>query len=337
MAGRRAWFRFEFELLRHDVREWIVMTGDRRLVSLFGLLSLGVIFVPVMESGYVPLEKETPILFLLFALIGANFTLIAIVTSLSQFVLSRRLESPGEVREKTRETISYRRDVGETIDQEIMPVRPDAFFLTLYQHIDGELARLDGASEYGRTKRARTELAELVRGLDGHVDYVIKLLQRPSSGLKHALFTSLTADYEEYVHRTWYLQTEHSTEFTESVAVPLERLVETLEHIEVASRMFRTIFIESEVSELSRLLLYIGLPVQLSAVVVMLLYTASGAQPPVPLSTLHVLVPAVVMAGFTPFIVLSAYVIRLTVVARRTADTFPFSSQLTTPLEWKES
>lgn len=123
-------------------------------------------------------------------------------------------------------------------------------------------------------------------------------------------------------------------QFTASVAEPLERLTETLEHIEVASRMFRTIFIESEVAELSRFLLYIGLPIQIAVVMVMLLYTIPGTQPPLPDATLRVVMPLVITAGFTPFLVLASYVIRLTVVARRTADTFPFSSQLTTPLEW---
>lgn len=325
---------FEAELFRHDPREWFVLTGDRLLVSLLGVVTLLVLFLLAASSKYVPLQKETPILFFLFALISANFTLIAIVTSLSQFVLSRRLESPGEVRTKTRETLSYRRDVGKTIGQQIMPVRPDAFFLTLYEHVHTELARIEGASGQGRTKRARNELHDLTAGLQSHVDYVIDLLQRPASGLKHALFTSLSADYEEDVHRTWYLQTEHSDEFTAAVADPLERLTETLEHIEVASRMFRTIFIESEVAELSRFLLYIGLPVQIAAVMVMLLYTIPSAEPPLPDATLRILIPVITTAGFTPFIVLASYVVRLTIVARRTADAFPFSSQLTTPVGW---
>lgn len=336
MRRTRDWLAFEFELLRYDPREWVVMTGDRLLVSLAGVVVLLGIVLGAVASGHLPLLKETPILFLLFALVAANFTLIAIVTSLSQFVLSRRLESPGEIREKTAETLAYREDVGETIDQTVMPVRLDAFFRTLYAHIDTELDRLAGASKHGRTKRAREELDALVRGLQTHVDYVVDLLDRPSSGLKHALFTSLSAHYEEYVHRTWYLQTEHSDEFTASVADPLARLTETIEHIEVASRMVRTIFIESEVAELSRFLLYIGLPVQLSAALLMLAYSHAGTAPPFAPATLRVVVPLVVTAGFTPFIVLAAYVIRLTVVARRTADTFPFSSQLTAPIRWQD-
>lgn len=335
-ADRRSWLAFEAELFRHDPLEWVVLTGDRRLVSPLGLLPLVATFALAVASGLVPLREGTPVLFLLFALISANFTLIAIVTSLSQFVLGRRLESPGEIRGQMHEALAYREDVGETIGRSLMPVEPAAFYLLLYRNVRAELGELESVSGEGRTARAREELEGLVSELRTHTDYVIDLLGRPESELKHALFTSLTADYEDAVHRTWYLRTEHAEEFTEEAVDPLDRLTETLEHVEVASRMFRTVFIESEVAELSRYLLYVGLPVQLAAVVVMLLYTAPGPEPPLAPGVLYVLVPGVLTAGFAPFLVLTSYVVRLTVVARRTTDTFPFSSQLRSTVALRE-
>jgi len=336
VADRTAWLVFEFELFRHGPREWMLLTGDRRLVSLLWLVVPGVGFALLTRSGLVPLWKETPVLFLLFALIAANFTLIAIVASLGQFVLGRRLESPGEIRRDIDDTIAYREAVGETIGRDVLPIRRDSFLRLLYGHVLEELEHLEDASTEGRTKRARVELDDLASGLRIHAEYVIGLLDRPSSGTKHALFTSLSTGYENSVYRTWYLQAEHSGEFTDQAAVPLARLAETLEHIVVASRMFKTVFIESEVSELARVLLYVGLPVQLAAVGAMLLYTAPGTGPPVSSAALSVLVPAVLTAGFAPFLVLASYVVRLTVVARRTADHFPFSSQLDRPVPMRE-
>jgi len=335
-ADRGSWLAFEVELLRYDPVEWVVLTGDRRLVSLVGLVPLAAVFALLVGSGLAPLRKETPVLFLLFALIGANFTLIAIVTSLSQFVLGRRLESPGDVRSKMRETLAYREDVAATTGRSLLPVKPDAFFLVLYQGVMADLRELEGVSSRGRTRRAREQLDSLVADLRTHTDYVVDLLGRPESGLKHALFTSLNANYENAVHRTWYLQTEHADEFTERTAEPLDRLTETLEHIEVARRTFRTVFIESEVSELSRYLLYVGLPVQVSAVVLTLAYTAPGGGPPLSPRVLSAVVPAVLIVGFAPFLVLASYVVRLTVVSRRTADTFPFSSQLRNTVALRE-
>lgn len=327
-TDRTSWLAFEFALLLYDPWEWIILTGDRLLVSILQLVLLAGAFAAVMFSGLVPLQEETPILFLLFALIAANFTLISIVTSLSQLVLGQQLESPDEIRTEMSELISYREDIGETISQSVMPVKPNTFFLFLFLSVRDDLESLEHLSSRARTKRANDELNDLVIGFQMHTDYVVDLLEHPASGLKHALFTSLNTNYEHHAHRAWHLQIEHSDEFTDQVTELLDHMVDTLEHIVVATRMFQTTFIESEVSELSRFLLYIGLPVQLSTVVVMLLYTAPASSPLVSARALNVLVPAVLTAGFTPFLLLSSYIVRLTIVTQRMADKFPFSSQV---------
>jgi hypothetical protein len=325
--GDESWLAFEAELLRHDPAEWVVMTGNRLLVAALGFGLLVALLAGVVASGLAPLERETPVLFVLFALVAANFTLIAIVTSLSTFVLGRRLETPGDVRRKMADTIDYREEVGSNIGERVMPVQPDAFFLALYRQVRVELDVLDELGLEGRTYESRDLLSDLVTDLGDHADYVVDVLRRPSSGLKHALFVSLSADYEDAVGRAWHLQWERADEFTDEAAEPLARLADVLQHLEVASRVFKTVFIESEVSELSRYLLYVGFPAQLAAVTLMLAYTDPGMGPPFSLSVLRVLGPFVVAAGFAPFLLLGSYVVRLTVVAHRTADTFPFSSR----------
>lgn len=329
MSGWRSWLSFEVELLRYDPKEWLVLSGDRLLVSLLLVALLAAIVGLAVAGGYIPLVRETPVLFLLFALIAANFTLIAIVTSLGQFILSQRLESPGEIRTKIDETIAYREDVAETIDQPILPVKPDTFFQLLFESARDDLEDLRMAIPAEQTTATRTEVEELIDEVHAHAAQVADLLGHPASEMKHALFVSINTSYENHVRRAWYLQREYADEFADRLTDPLARLIDTLEHIVVASRIFEAAFIESEVAELARYLLYVGLPVQAVAMLVMLLYTAPLEAFPLSSRTTAILVPAVMVAGFTPFIILAAYIVRLTVVARRTSDTFPFSSQLT--------
>lgn len=323
-----SWLVFEFSLLLDSPWEWIIVTGNRLLISLFQLVLLAGTLLVVMLLGFIPLQAETPILFLLFALITANFTLISIITSLSQFLLGREVESPNEIRAEMAETISYREDISKTISQSVMPVKPAIFFLFLFANVRDDLESLEQLSSQARTKRAQDELEDLIAGFQTHTDQVVEHLEHPASELKHALFTSVNADYENYAHQAWYLQMEHSDEFTDPVTEQLDQLTDKLEYIVVATRMFQTTFIESEVAELSRFLLYIGLPVQLSSVIVMLLYTAPASVPLVSSATLTVLIPAVLIAGFAPFLLLSSYIVRLTIIAQRMADRFPFNSQL---------
>jgi hypothetical protein len=261
-------------------------------------------------------------------LIAANFTLIAIVTSLSQFVLGRRLESPGEIRDALEDTVTYRQAIADDVGEGVLPVAPDAFFAFLFARVGDTVDRLARAANEGPERWTTEEIDDLTAGLRANVDAVAALLDRPESGMRHALFAALNTEYEVYVHRAWYLQAEYGDDLADRVAEPLDRLTDVVEHTVVATRMFKTTFIESEVAELSRFLLYVGLPAQIAAVVVILLYTEPGTAPPLARPLLAVVVPGVVTAGFAPFLVLAAYVIRLTVVARRTANQFPFSSRL---------
>lgn len=204
--------------------------------------------------------------------------------------------------------------------------------MLLFERAQRELDEIAGLTDETWTRRTREELRELVAGLQAHTGEVLGLLEQPASEMKHALFVALNTNYENHVHRTWYLQREYADGYTDRVTGQLERLAEILEHIVVANRLFEATFIEEEIAELSRYLLYVGLPVQVLAVGVTLVYTAPGAVPLLPETAMAVLVPATIVAGFTPFLILSAYIVRLTVVARRTADTFPFSSQLKQPM-----
>lgn len=74
LAAIRARLAFEVALFRYDAVEWFVLTGDRRLVSLLHVVVLAGTIGGLMATGLVPLVAETPVLFLLFALIAANFT-----------------------------------------------------------------------------------------------------------------------------------------------------------------------------------------------------------------------------------------------------------------------
>ena len=328
MSGFLPFLRFEWSLLIREPLEWLLLTGDRRIVSFLQAICLLVLLSIPVAIGIVPLVHETAVLFLLFALIAANFTLIAIVTSLSQLVIGRRIETPGQIREKINESVAFREAVGETTDTHIMPVRPDSFYELLFTSASSELDTIRSRTSEGRTKRMRNELTSLVDGLEPYLIHIEAVLNHPSSKLKHALFASLNTGYETHVHRAWYLEMEHADELTDQVGDPLRRLTETLIHIVVASRLFTSTFIESELAELSRYLLYVGIPVQISAIVTMLLYSAPDAQPLISQELLVIVIPVVLTAAFTPFLILASYIVRLTIVARRTTDTFPFSTKL---------
>jgi hypothetical protein len=323
----------EWYVLKRRPREWFLLSGSRLAVTAVGLLVVSATVWTAVVTGLIPLEAETPVLFLLFALISGNFTLITIVISISQFVLARHLESPGEIREKMDEMVQYRREVGATTGRRVVPVAPAEFvrllFRTIARRVEALSAELTSASATEKTAvddEVGAELNALVRGLGEHVEYVIALLNHPSTGLNYALFATLNASYEQDIYDAWRLRTEHPRSLPDPVVDALDDLVEGLEQIDVARRVFKTVFIQSELAALSRILLYIGIPVQVATVVLLLLFTGPDGWVFSP-AALRFVIPTIVTVGFAPILLLAAYILRLATVARRTASMYPFTNQ----------
>lgn len=315
LAGRRRRF-----------ADWFLLTGSRLWVSAGLLVIIAAVFWGVVLSGLAPLVERTPILFLLFALISGNVTLITIVVSISQFVLSRHLESPGEIRQQLRELVDYRQEVGETTGESVIPVTPRGFLELLFRSI---VRDADDLREYDwREEDAalRADVEPLMADIEGHARYVIRLLSGGDAGVRYALLATLDTNYSRFFYAIYRARAEHEAELPDDVATSLARLERHVEQADVARRYFKTVFIQSELASLSRMLLYIGLPVLVLTVVVTLLFSAPSG-PAITQDVLAVSIPAIVTAGFAPIVLLAAYIIRLSTVVKRTAAMYPFTTR----------
>jgi hypothetical protein len=312
-------------VLRYRPLEWFLLSGNRLVVSMALLAVVAAILWGVVLTGLAPLTERTPILFLLFALIGGNFTLIAIVVSISQFVLSRHLESPGEIREQMQEIVGYRQEVGELTEERVLPVTPSGFFLLLFRSIQRDVRTLESREWVSDDDALRDEIEELMTDLADHAEYVIELLEGRDDGIRYALFATLNRNYSGYFYHAYRLRAEYDQTLSEAVADTLTGLERHIEQIDVARRYLKTVLIQSELSSLTRLLLYIGPPVQIVSVVLMLLFTATESSL-VSRPVLAVVIPIVVTAGFAPFALLTAYILRLATVVQRTAVMYPFTT-----------
>jgi len=303
-----------------------LLTGSRLWVTAGLLVIVSALVWGVVLTDLAPLIERTPILFLLFALISGNVTLITIVVSISQFVLSRHLESPGEIRQQLRDLVGYREEVGQMTDEQVIPVTPRGFLLLLFRNIIRDADTLRGHESRASDDELRNDIEPVMADLEGHARYLVRLLAGGDAGVRSALFATLDTNYSKFYYQIYRIRAEHEGDLPNSVEQKLGRLERHVEQVDIARRYFKTVFIQSELASLSRVLLYTGLPMLVATVLLTLLFTAPSG-PAISQDALTVLFPAVVTAGFAPLLLLAAYMIRLATVVKRTAAMYPFTTR----------
>lgn len=112
--------------------QWILLTGDRRVVAL-GFVGLFAAFFVLLETlGFVPLADTQALFYAYSSLIGGNLTLITVIVSINQLLLSRELQTPNEVRTQIESVVEYRETV-ESATNEVAPVKPQGFLRLLLE------------------------------------------------------------------------------------------------------------------------------------------------------------------------------------------------------------
>ncbi len=258
------------------------------------------------------------------AIIGGNFTLITIVISISQLVISRQLGSPGDLRDRIEETNEYREAVEEVLDREVAPVTPTDFLQMLLEHTQTQLDRVNDQVEEVDAP-ASEELRELTERLRTHIEHVTVLLGKTDVDLFDALSVTLQTNYSNEIYEIRNLANEYGDQYPDDVADALDELVVRLEQIDVARQYLKTLYMQDELAKMSRLLLYTGMPAVLSAIIMMHQFAAATRAILAP-QTLSTLVPLALTVGVLPLTVLFAFVLRISVVSQRTVAITPFTT-----------
>lgn len=302
------------------VEEWLVLDGHRLAVAGVVLAAASGVFAAAAWSGVLHPARPTPLYYAFSALVGGNLTLVTVVVSINQLVVSRQLKSAGEVRNQMQQAIDFRDEVEELADGPVAPVEPGAFLGVLVDASLRELDRLDDA-RIAATGDRRDDLDSLVVPLEQHFDYVNALLARSGTDVFEALSTVLDTDYSSELQRSQQLLVEHDLD--DDTADAVNRLIDLLEHLNVARQFFKTIYMQEELSYLSRLLVYVGVPAVVATLLALVAVSVETG-PDLPWWTMHVVLPAGITAGLAPLAVLVSFVLRVATVTQLTAAPTPF-------------
>jgi hypothetical protein len=296
---------------RKRMRRWFLLVGDRYAVAACLLGSIALLLL-LVGAGPAP-EDRSALFYLYSALIGGNITLITIVVSINQLVLAREFGTPGELRAEIRETAIYRQ---QATDRSAVVTEPAEFLRGAIGRLRDGVRRIEPPAE--SSEPTRRELDRLRSSLTEHTDRVDTRLSGDDSDLFDVVFAVFRARYVDRIQSVRRLRSTH--DLPEEIDDALDALLTQLEDLDIARHYFLTIYVSHELSHLSRVLLYAGLPaVAISMAMLVSLTGPSQAGG----SAMFGLVVLTATIGLLPLSLLASFVARIATVAQHVAIT-PF-------------
>jgi len=290
---------------------YLLVDADRRVLTLG--LALAVFLALVGLAALLPdvggvLRSGDPIGTLFQALVGATVTGVTLVLTLNQVVLSQELGAAGDQRERMEGALAFRDDVADLLGEPAAPAEPSAFLRALLDAAADRAGRLDDS---GDTERLAASVREdAARATDA--------LEGSTFGTFDVLSAVLDFNY------SWKLYEARRLEARDG-GTALAELADCLALFGPAREHFKTLYVQSELIDLSRAVTAAALPAVVVAVTVLAFVngtTVTGSVAGV--DALALVVAGGVTVSLAPFLVLLAYVVRIATITGRTLSIGPF-------------
>ncbi|OVE84420.1 hypothetical protein [Natronolimnobius baerhuensis] len=315
-----------------ELVQWMFLYGDRWVLSVLLLAGVFVATLALIQVDLVTPAEAGDITAISAALIGGMLPFITVVLAINQLILSEEFGSTGTFLERLEETREYRERIEDHTGYRPTPAEPAAFLRVLIEAKRRTALGLQNICQ-GAPADLRGDIEAFIANTDSHDERAMDTLEDAHFGTFEVI--SVILHYND----PWQLQIVRRLRERNRIALStdadrqLERLEDLLHDIHVARQYFKTVYMQQELADLSKILLYVGFPTLLGGAFIVVSYGNLLALELHP-SVYAVVVATTITALFSPFAVLLAYVLRIATIARRTAADFgPFVLQQELPEE----
>ena len=309
----------------HDFFGWLLLEGNRYTVATALSVGIFLLLTGLGYAGVITATEQDAVRGVAGGMIPGLFTFLSIVLAINQLVLSQEYGSADEVRSRVEEIRKFRQDVEEATDATPSPVNPTDFLSLVVRTIEeqtGALAESVGPETGGE---ARDSIRATARSLQSEARRANEEINQREQGRVNALLPVLEFPYPRYLYAVRELREEYGDDVPDRTRRLLTELIQVLEFFSVARTHFRTTYTQRALAQLSRALLYAGIPALLAAVVLNMLSAPSE----LPLLARYrlLLVTLLLTVAFSPLSVLFAYLLRIATISERTISIGPFISR----------
>jgi hypothetical protein len=311
-------------------RQWFLLEGNRfaviaalLLLVFTANLVIGTLWTFEMQQL---LTETSAVQTLLNTLLSGIILLVSIVVSISAIVLSYDITSLDSQDSRMEAAMEFRREVDRLTDDRDSPTDPASFIETMTDVIRVRAETLADATENSEDEFAES-LREYTEDVMNTVDSVGGSVTQAERGEFSALWEGLRVEYGPHLNRSDRISSEHADRFSDEYSQKFEELVTAFRLFATGKEYFKTLYYTREISQLSRVLLLISLPMVL-VVASSTLAIEAHLLPDfwfLGLPPLLTFVSFVITIALAPFITLTAYMIRIATVAKRTASAGPFA------------
>ena len=307
--------------IENPAARWLFVTGHRLGVATALSLLFVVVAALLIEFGIVYVGPGSNLSTVLASgLLSGLLTLLTVVLSINQLILSRLFGSAGSLSDQLEGTLDYRRTVEEIADVDVSPNEPSAFIGLLAETLERRVRDFqrevesvavglnsgDDASEYASVV---TDYADLLGTADDLND------------ASKVLLITLGTDYADHLDTTRKFRSRYGEGLPDEADEALDDVLELLKAVATMRQFFKTLVLQQELAVLSRRLIYTGVPAVLVTYFLSQIYTAASDMPTA-IDPAYVPIVVTVATGiiFLPLGMLVASLLRIATVSLYTVS-----------------
>lgn len=315
------------------VKRWFLLDANRNAIT--GLLLIGSFVVIVLVGSFGPVSVQAFLTegvspgTVLVELLKAIVSVVVIVLSINQLVLSPGLGPVGEQQERYEQSIDLRQQVEDHTGIQVSPASPAAFLAVLLNAIVDQAEQIEEIAPSVSDPDLREQSDEFTNTVVGEAETVSDMLSSSRFGKFEVISAALRFAISEKVRSLRKLQ-KNDNSLPDPLAEAFDEMNDLLKLFTVAREYLKTVYIREEYISLSEGLLYTGFPAILVTFLASQIYTPSvfpgeffGVEKRL------LFVSAAVTVSLTPFVVLISYVFRLAAMSRSTLFVGPFDARET--------
>jgi len=310
---------------RNRLVEWVLIDGNRLHVTALTSVGAFALLLALYHLGVLAFTNPNSVTRMASGMIAGAFSLVTIVVSVNQLILSQEFSPAGEFRDRLDGVLSFRRDVEDAAEIPAAPPEPTRLLELVVENVRVRANELADAAADIDDDAHRDLTVRYARGVAERTEELDEELATRGDNTFDALATAVEYDDGWQLYAARHLRND-APALSEGTARTFDELIDAIRLFSTAQGHFKTIYLQRELTRFSQLVMCCGVPAIAAAVLIGPLYGGIGGAT-IPVGYLPYVVTGLATVVSVPVSLLAAYILRTATITRRTAAIGPMLPQ----------